>query len=198
MLLQEECHRELSIDHQTTEPIAFGVDRRRLPSNATHFKHQPQAKHHKNTPSKKPYYFCDHCKVVGHSINRCFKIHGYPNKSKNSSSKKYAVVAHADNSNSPSPNGNSFGLSQEQFTNILPYFGKKDSSPDRTIDDHLDVDSSINLAGTCFLSQTSKNVWIVDSGATDHRSHNLSFFFNLKDVSNLHHQITIPDGSNTL
>lgn len=23
-------------------------------------------------------YFCDHCKVLGHSIQRCFKVHGYP------------------------------------------------------------------------------------------------------------------------
>lgn len=123
MLLQEECHRELSTDHQTTKPMAFGVDRRKLPSNATHFKHQHQDKHHTNTPSRKPSCFYDHCKIVGHSIDRCFKIHGYLNKSKNSSSKKYAAVAHADDSNSPSPNGNSFGLSQEQFTNLLSYLG---------------------------------------------------------------------------
>ena len=24
------------------------------------------------------HYFCDHCKIPGHSIQRCFKIHGHP------------------------------------------------------------------------------------------------------------------------
>lgn len=30
--------------------------------------------------SKKPgaNYFCTHCKVQGHSVDRCFKLHGYP------------------------------------------------------------------------------------------------------------------------
>lgn len=23
-------------------------------------------------------YFCTHCKISGHSVDKCFKIHGYP------------------------------------------------------------------------------------------------------------------------
>lgn len=35
------------------------------------------------TPSgKKSKYFCDVCKIWGHSIERCFKVHGSPNGQK--------------------------------------------------------------------------------------------------------------------
>ena len=85
--------------------MVFGVDRRKLPPNANLFKHQNQAKHHNNNSSMKPPYFCDHYEVVGHSIDRCFKIHGYPNKSKTPLSKKYDVVAHTNDPTSAPQDG---------------------------------------------------------------------------------------------
>ncbi|VFQ95002.1 unnamed protein product [Cuscuta campestris] len=35
---------------------------------------------------KKSKFFCQHCKIYGHTIDRCFKIHGYPKNSKGNNS----------------------------------------------------------------------------------------------------------------
>jgi len=32
---------------------------------------------HKTTTSRRQ-FFCDHCKMTGHTVQRCYKIHGYP------------------------------------------------------------------------------------------------------------------------
>lgn len=40
--------------------------------------------------------FCDHCKVKGHLIDQCFKIHGYPEWYKKKLGTKVRTVAHAD------------------------------------------------------------------------------------------------------
>lgn len=42
---------------------------------------------------KGAHYFCDHYKIVGHSVEICLKIHGYPPSWKPNQSKR-AVVAH--------------------------------------------------------------------------------------------------------
>lgn len=42
----------------------------------------------------KPYYFYTNCNIVGHSIERCFKIHEFPPGFQAKQNKKVAVVAH--------------------------------------------------------------------------------------------------------
>jgi len=41
-------------------------------------------------------YFCDHCKVAGHTIQRCYKIHGYPPGHKLYKGKRMAAAVHND------------------------------------------------------------------------------------------------------
>lgn len=71
MLLQEEYHKGIHKTITAIEPMAFDSDRW----------NSSQARRNSNN-GKKPSYFCDHCKIAGHSINRCFKIRGYPNQNK--------------------------------------------------------------------------------------------------------------------
>ena len=49
----------------------------------------------KNNGSKRHVssYFCTHCKVPGHSYERCFKVHGYPPDFKGFKDKKIAVYS---------------------------------------------------------------------------------------------------------
>ncbi|XP_056693771.1 uncharacterized protein [Spinacia oleracea] len=85
MLAQEERQREISAPMQHTENHAFIADRRRY--NDLQGRNNPYKTGYKNTYQyggnrtgyKKPFtYYCDHCKVNGHSTERCFKLHGYP------------------------------------------------------------------------------------------------------------------------
>lgn len=42
-------------------------------------RHSQSAAQSQNRSNKRAsFYFCDHCKVRGHSKERCFKIHGHP------------------------------------------------------------------------------------------------------------------------
>lgn len=86
---------------------------------------------------------------------------------------------------------NQFGLSTEQFTNLLSYLGKRDHTEDNT-----EIGNTANLAGTyCLLSSLNTSRWIVDSGATTHICNDINLFSNIKDISHSKHYITIPDGS---
>ncbi|XP_021859797.2 uncharacterized protein [Spinacia oleracea] len=90
MLAQEEKQRELSMPSiQHHDSHAFAADRRRYNdfNNRGNYR-GPQQTYGRNnysynnrTPAyRRPTssYFCDHCKVNGHSTERCFKLHGFP------------------------------------------------------------------------------------------------------------------------
>ena len=84
----------------------------------------------------------------------------------------------------------SLALSEDQFTNLLNYLGKKDTL------EQSEMNSSSNLAGTCCLiSSSNKKIWIVDSGTTDHMCNDINNFTNVRFLRNYNHEITIPDGS---
>ena len=74
-------------------------------------------------------YFCDHCKISGHSIKRCFKIHRYPNSIK--FRKLVAVLVHSTADDNISYVENT-GLTTTQF-NILIFLLNKHKHTD--IDD---------------------------------------------------------------
>lgn len=85
LLMQEENHKKL---YQTNvgneELMALAVNKRRLTEHDK-FKSQYQGGFRKqgfgNTDSKGGKYnayYCDHCKIPGHSIQRCYKLNAYP------------------------------------------------------------------------------------------------------------------------
>jgi hypothetical protein len=67
------------------EPAAFVADKRKF-----HDKSYKNSSHSSNG-GKRNSYFCEHCKIYGHSIERCFKIHGYPNYTKSLPNKKFVA-----------------------------------------------------------------------------------------------------------
>lgn len=87
MLQQEQRHKELSkLNAAHNDPVTFFVHKRTY-----HDKQQQHNKHYKQTSAdsytKTPFgndskrvstYFLSHCKIVGHSVERCFKLNGYP------------------------------------------------------------------------------------------------------------------------
>lgn len=102
MLLQEECHKGLNKPTPQIEPMAFATDKWRG--------HSPKKTTYNG---KKPSYFCEHCKIAGHSIERCFKVHGYPNKHKPHQGKKYVAVASNEDTVLDKDAGNQLGLTTE-------------------------------------------------------------------------------------
>lgn len=115
---QEERHKELSQLTTQTESLAFYSDKRRFSDAKQTFKSttnasKPQfaptvattnssSKNTANWNNKKPgsQYFCTHCKIAGHSYERCFKVHGYPPNFK-FKDKRVAVVSQSEDTVNP-------------------------------------------------------------------------------------------------
>ncbi|KAL8167809.1 LOW QUALITY PROTEIN: hypothetical protein V2J09_009308 [Rumex salicifolius] len=87
---------------------------------------------------RKSLYFCDHCKTQGHTIDRCFKLHGYPpqrnDKPQGSGSFSGSVdVPSSSNSGSfkhsgPSSPDSVPNLTRDQYNQLLALLGKLDST----------------------------------------------------------------------
>ena len=109
-------------------------------------------------------------KLTGHTMDQCYKIHGYPPTHKYHSSKKTVAVAQRADNEDPTEI-ESTGLTHNQFHHLLQLLGKKE--PTGPISDFSQPHDSANLAGTfCFLSSSIYSGWIIDSGATDHKCNN--------------------------
>ncbi|GKV30028.1 hypothetical protein SLEP1_g38895 [Rubroshorea leprosula] len=139
---------------------------------------------------------CDHYKKVGHTKERCYEIIGYPvgwkigpakmkgkgEQQKHQHQEKELIFA-ANTSHESQMAGDSLdqspiaGLSKVQYDQLLMLLGGN-STPKH----------SINLAGKA----TNLIPWIIDSGASDHMTPNISILQDIKPYSSLVH---IPDGT---
>lgn len=199
ILLQEQRHQELSKTSTPSIPdsMAFLSDKRphyeRPPFKPRSL---PDFGSSGRVPRRPSTYYCEHCKMSGHSIHRCYKLHGYP-PSKHLHSKRTATVA-LDSGQDSRSDVHHTGLSDEQFTHILNVLGRTTSTDiaPTPITDSLPVPHSANIAGTsCFFSHHQSSLgWIIDSGASDHMCHYISSFTNLRSILHSRHEITIPDG----
>lgn len=72
-----------------------------------------------NTESKGRYntYYCDHCKMSGHSIQRCYKLNGYPQNYKGGD-RRFAAntqVNNEESSNSEFPENTTLTFTPSQY-----------------------------------------------------------------------------------
>lgn len=82
VLLQEQKHKELSkLSHQS-ESMAFAGEKKRFDRNYGRVNDSDSQGsigrnfQNANRSNKRgANYFCDHCKIAGHTKERCFKIH---------------------------------------------------------------------------------------------------------------------------
>lgn len=112
MLLQEECHKIINKTAATIEPMAFAK------------KWKGSNNMRQTTIGRKPYYYYGHCKIAGHSINRCFKIQCYPNKNKTHQGKKYVALANNEDCKDENTIDTQLGLNTKKYTNLL---GRKEN-----------------------------------------------------------------------
>lgn len=136
-------------------------------------------------------FFCDHCKITGHTMARCYKLHGYPQNFKGD--RRIAAVTQLDDSAQLSEgNVENVTFTPSQYQQILQLLGKEGKEDSTTTGHNV---KSGNVAGKfCFISSYGSK-WIVDSGATDHMCHDLSMFSTNNDLQSTDNFITIPNGN---
>lgn len=57
--------------------------------------------------------YCDHCKMTGHTVNKCYKLHGYPPGHRLYKGRKVAAIAQTD-----STEGHTFGQNQDRVQQV--------------------------------------------------------------------------------
>ncbi|KAL5563330.1 hypothetical protein UlMin_033077 [Ulmus minor] len=189
LVIQEERQRSMHFSGSSLPPISasYGV----ASSNYSAYK------------GKKDKPVCTHCGFFGHTVDKCYKIHGYPpgfkpkgrsgdfSKSQTSSHPGYS---NPTSSSKPLANQTSF-VAETQVNPENHQNFSNNTSPLHALTaneyQHLISLLSTQLQGisqdtkeqqpvvsnfTGISSLISANVWIIDSGATHHVCHDLSLF----------------------
>ncbi|XP_075111267.1 uncharacterized protein LOC142181719 [Nicotiana tabacum] len=147
--------------------------------------------------------FCKYCKKNNHTIETCYRLHGFPQNFKFTKGRKYGTTANIESSASRVPDAltTSGSVSQES---MIPGLKKEHCSQLLMLlqSSTLDFDSQTNLMGSanfagnistqplpycdsfvaCILSSIVRVVWIVNSGATDHMISSKDFLFDIKPL----------------
>ncbi|KAA8520815.1 hypothetical protein F0562_011488 [Nyssa sinensis] len=122
----------------------------------------PPPKYHKAPPRKKSLK-CTHCHKDGHTIDRCYFIHGFlPGPRKPGPNCKSSAHQVSSATNTPSISSLPFTLAQcQQLLTMLT-----NTTQSSSIANHVS-NTEHSLSGI----PSSDHLWILDSGATDHMVH---------------------------
>ncbi|GJR53416.1 ribonuclease H-like domain-containing protein [Tanacetum coccineum] len=150
---------------------------------------------------------CKHCHMTGHTINRCFKLNGYPSGFKKKNSVGYTISNNACNSSvktdqsagSPSP------FTPDQINRIMALISSKSDSSEL----QSCAACTVNLANhvisfvSCRFFNYNTNIstystyigLIVDSGATQHITFSTNHLYDVIDVSHLNITVSHLNGT---
>ena len=124
--------------------------------------------------------FCNHCKRNGHTVERCYKIHGYPNANKPGGKPKPHRGAHsawteAEQEEESTAVPSLPGLNPEQSRQLYQFLSNLTGSGNSRLEGEEASASVAYMAGitqvlntTHCLCALGSDVWILDSGASEH------------------------------
>lgn len=198
---QEERHQEVAQLSSHNESLAFVADKKPYKpyqNNPTYNK--PAYNKSQNlTGNKRPgaHYYCTHCKVPGHSMERCFRIHGFPPGFKGFKDKRVAALTHSNDVHDSDNNTSEVkhdSISIDQFNQLMSLLQQQPSSSRAQAVDTQHTSGHALVACTYCLLSSSNNTWLLDSSATDHICSTLTLFHSYSPTKTSDHHITIPDG----
>ncbi|XP_019267218.1 PREDICTED: uncharacterized protein LOC109244564 [Nicotiana attenuata] len=157
---------------------------------------------------------CKYCKKPGHSVDKCYKLHGFPPDFKFTRNNKSASCVQTENATIAPTNSfphtsssSAHGLTKEQYQHLLTMFQQAQMSVGHT-SEAANVDNSAfaHFAGlfsryavapvgshTCASSQLGVKPWILDTGATNHMTPHKHLIFNVQPLIKPF-LVTLPNG----
>ena len=136
----------------------------------------------KKPDGKRSPLFCSHCKRNGHTVERCYKLHGYPNSGRQSGRPRAFRGANnvwTDAEKSDDPTAVAVpalpGLNQEQSRQLLQFITNLTTNVNQSQKEEEANASAAYMAGInqalraihC-LNTVGYDAWILDSGASEH------------------------------
>ncbi|XP_012842529.1 PREDICTED: uncharacterized protein LOC105962751 [Erythranthe guttata] len=208
---QEERRRSVVSSHVDSSGSVFSVKNEPFKRSVNNQFYNPGLK-------KKERSFCTHCNMPGHTVEKFYKLHGYPpsykQKSRFSSHDNQVsgfdtpLDLHSSDSGVSSQHMDrclqTMTPSQcQQFMNLFSSHmaAQQQQSAVNSAQQHSsaqggDTTTVSCVTGTCALTGTpslSSHDWILDSGASKHICHDKPMFVNLRSVSNS--RVLLPDSS---
>ena len=146
---------------------------------------------------------CKNCGIKGHTIDKCYKLIGFPkdfkprsdfnnqNKSFSANSTSVSSSGSPSNNNSQPMDTGSHFLTSDQYNKFLSLINEKGTE---------EVSANANMAGTSLFNVCNNSVidyqkWIVDSGANQHMTASESLLKDTVDVSKLNLLVKHPNGT---
>jgi len=213
LVLQEERQKELFVK-ESFQSTQFGDSFALMTSKST-----PVNVQHAKQSFRKPKPVCSHCGVTGHTIEKCYRIHGFPpgfkfTKTKSIGNSFANQVQNADTSSSSMP------FTHDQVQQLMVFMQNMQDSPSssalqvgsisNTTSDRLisstegnsfsfvhntsvSLDPNHSVFSSCHTSIASTpHTWIIDTGATDHMINSISLFTSI--TATISTKVKLPNG----
>ncbi|XP_070029595.1 uncharacterized protein [Nicotiana sylvestris] len=143
-----------------------------------------------NYGGKKNKLICSYCKKPGHTVEKCYRIIGFPADFKFTKNKRFqSAGTHANTALAAEDRGNKTfnaikrAITQEQYNNLCQLLQQVKSGSQG------DMNSEVNITANCagipkhpFYNTSNFVMWILDSGASEHMTCDFSLLFNVKTL----------------
>ena len=150
----------------------------------------------KGKGQKKDRPVCAHCGITGHTIDKCYKIHGYPPgykfKGKNTSIPHSANQVAVQNSGTETSIAVPANQYQQLLALLASHITQNNPVSTEAHDTSNPVESGIVLSAHNSFVHSSSH-WIIDSGATCHIAHNIASFSSISPTSGIF--VTLPNNN---
>lgn len=143
---------------------------------------------------------CKNCGAKGHTIERCYKLIGYPKDFKPRTETNSQTTFNKPFLNNNVSSGSSDTVNTLQTSNSEQHFltSEQYSKFLRLISEsqgNEEVPACANMAGIACNSFVKSKKWVVDSGANQHMTASESCLSDIVDVSKLNLKVAHPNGS---
>ncbi|KAJ0866536.1 putative RNA-directed DNA polymerase [Helianthus annuus] len=148
---------------------------------------------------------CTHCNMLGHTVDRCFEIIGYPpgfkRRGNNTNQSGKVNLANSNKTNtvnnaSSSVGSSGFPFTSEQISKLLSLVGEKNASDSQNQNVGGEIFNVSNFVSCSSSVGFNMNGWIVDSGASQHMVRTDKDLINIVDISEFNITVSHPNGTN--
>ncbi|OIS97919.1 hypothetical protein A4A49_62409, partial [Nicotiana attenuata] len=198
LLIQDEKQREIHVAQHPLETAFLAQNQQtnfqKYANGEGKFKASPEG--------KKNNLVCNYCKKLGHSIDKCYRIMGFPSTFKFTKSKRYqggphsnAAIMNEENTTQPvnTMEGNAGGkvITQEQLSQLYQLLqqvkvgqqGEQISDANASANCAVKTVNAPNLYCLSCFPYMNSTCWIIDSGASEHTTFDYSILFNVKPLT---------------